>query len=249
MIGTPAMPVLERMRLHINTLYCLDAAQRLRCVNEIGEPPAPIFYMGRTNEGNLWHLRHDLPAALVEEIDILCRAEPVASDLSRPPQNRAAIRAAIAKHLPAQALDQALDEYRGPAYWMPKVEHRPSSRVVLITEANSKLLQSAFPWMIPLLGNGDNGDNGPVTATVEQGSAVSLCFCARRPAQATEAGVETLPAFRGRGYATATVAAWAAEVTRRGVIPLYSTSWENAASQEVARHLGMEIYGEDWSIQ
>jgi hypothetical protein len=35
---------------------------------------------------------------------------------------------------------------------------------------------------------------------------------------------------------------------RAGVVPLYSTPWENVASQGVARKLRMVRYGEDWWI-
>jgi hypothetical protein len=33
-----------------------------------------------------------------------------------------------------------------------------------------------------------------------------------------------------------------------GQVPLYSTSWENLASQGVARRLGLQLYGVDLSI-
>jgi RimJ/RimL family protein N-acetyltransferase len=89
---------------------------------------------------------------------------------------------------------------------------------------------------------------GPLVATVVQDTAVSICFCARLNPQAAEAGVETTEAARGYGYASAAVAGWAAAMRQHGVIPLYSTSWANVASQGVARKLGMVCYGEDWSI-
>jgi RimJ/RimL family protein N-acetyltransferase len=81
-----------------------------------------------------------------------------------------------------------------------------------------------------------------------QDQAVAICFCARLNPQAAEAGVETVAAARGQGYASAAVAGWAAAMRQRGVIPLYSTSWANVASQGVARKLGMVCYGDDWSI-
>src|SRR3954453_11280388 len=71
----------ERMEVHINTLYCSDAEGRLRMINEAEVRPAPLFYMGRTLQGNFWRFRHDLPAAAVEELDRLCRTEPVATEL------------------------------------------------------------------------------------------------------------------------------------------------------------------------
>jgi hypothetical protein len=217
----------------------------LRSVNEDGEPPASLFFMGRTPQGNFWRFRYDLPAATVEKLEHLCQSEPVTSDFGVPPQNYAAIKAVLAEHLPLQEQK----DFRGPAYWIPEGVQPPGNipaNVRLISKANVDLLQEPFAWLPPLM---MEGEVGPVAAAVEDGRAVSLCFCSRRPAEATEAGLETVPAFRGRGYATAATAAWAAEVSRRGCIPLYSTSWDNLASQAVARKLRMVLYGDDWSIR
>jgi hypothetical protein len=60
--------------------------------------------------------------------------------------------------------------------------------------------------------------------------------------------VETLPGFRGQGYATDVVAGWASLVKSMGAIPLYSTSWENSSSQALARKLELVPYGEDFQI-
>ncbi len=239
MISTVDRSPLQLMQLHINTLFCCDAEGRLRCVNELGEPPAPRFYLGRTHHGNFWRFRDDLPAATIEKLDQLCQTEPLTTDLASPPQHYAALKAVLQAHAPLQ------DEYRGPAYWMPKDIHMPAN-VVLISETNAELLPAPFSWLRAQLGD---SDLGPVAAAIEQGSAVSVCFCARRPGKATEAGLETLAGFRSKGYATATVAGWAAAVRRLGCLPMYSTSWDNLASQAVARKLSMVLYGEDWSLQ
>ncbi|CAN5711283.1 N/A [soil metagenome] len=230
---------LQLMALHIDTLFCCDPDGRLRGVNEAGEPSAPRFYMGRTHAGNVWRFRYDLPAATVEKLERLCQAEPLTSDLASLPQNYAALRALLQEHAPIK------NEYRGPAYWIPE-DSEPAVPVVLISETNAELLRAGFSWALPLP---PDKNLGPFAAAIEQDSAVSLCFCSRRPAQATEAGLETLAAFRGKGYATATVAKWAAEVRRMNCLPMYSTSWDNLASQAVARKLKMVCYGEDWSIQ
>jgi RimJ/RimL family protein N-acetyltransferase len=228
------------MELHINTLFCCDADGRLRCVNEAGDPPAPLFFMGRTLEKNFWRFRYDLPAATIQKLEELCQSEPLTADLASPPQTYAAIKAVLGEY----AARQEQKEYRGPAYWIPEGNHTPAN-VVLISEANADLVQDTFPWVLPLT---QDKEAGPVAAAIEQDRAVSVCFCSRRPMQATEAGLETLPAFRGKGYATAAVALWAAAVRRQGTMPLYSTSWDNLASQAVARKLQMALYGEDWSI-
>jgi len=60
--------------------------------------------------------------------------------------------------------------------------------------------------------------------------------------------VETVLAYRGRGYANTVVAAWARDILATGRMPLYSTSWQNLASQAVARKLGLIQYGTDVSL-
>ena len=83
---------------------------------------------------------------------------------------------------------------------------------------------------------------------VEDGHAVSVCFCARKSNVAAEAGLETAIEFRGRGLAPRVVSAWALAVRETGRIPLYSTSWSNDASLAVARKLGLMAYASSWSI-
>jgi predicted GNAT family acetyltransferase len=86
-------------------------------------------------------------------------------------------------------------------------------------------------------------------AVLEDGYAVSVCFCARRSIGAAEAGLETAPAFRGRGLAARVTTAWAAAVRATGRTPLYSTSWANASSLAVASKLELRIYATDWNIK
>jgi predicted GNAT family acetyltransferase len=87
-----------------------------------------------------------------------------------------------------------------------------------------------------------------MVAVVADDAAVSLCFSARLTERAAEAGVETLEGYRGRGYAPAVVLAWAQAIRASGRVPLYSTSWDNRASQAVARKLGLVQYGVDLSL-
>jgi RimJ/RimL family protein N-acetyltransferase len=76
-------------------------------------------------------------------------------------------------------------------------------------------------------------------AAVIDDQAVAVCGSVRITARAHEAGVETSLPHRGHGYAAQTTAAWAKAVRALGVEPLYSTSWDNAASRAVARKLGL----------
>jgi RimJ/RimL family protein N-acetyltransferase len=230
------MTDLEFMALQVETLYRLDHSQRLLSVNEPSNPPAPRLFLGRTLGGHLWRFRYDLPADLVCELERLCRAEPVSAGLPAPLALYQAMRAALRAH------GEIRDEWRGPAYRFPDQIARPQ-HVLLVDEQNAQLLRPGFARLVA-----DLGTSWPCIAVVEQGMVVSVCFSSRISERAAEAGVQTLPRFRRRGYAAAAVAGWAAEVRRRGRIPLYSTSWANTASQGVARKLGLVMYGEDISI-
>jgi len=232
----------QLMAIHVNTLFQCDPDGRLRCVNEpcpAGPcPAAPRFFMGRTPEGHCWRFRYDLPAEVVAQLELLCRSEPVTADLQALPQNYAAIKAVLTVQAPIES------EYRGPAYWIPE-SVTPPSHVVLIDDTTIPLLQPNFPWATT---DDPYYKMGPMAAVIVNGRAVSLCFCSRIPGQATEAGLETVAAYRGKGYAGAAVAGWAVAVRQRGCLPLYSTGWENHASRRVASKLGLICYGEDWSL-
>jgi predicted GNAT family acetyltransferase len=88
----------------------------------------------------------------------------------------------------------------------------------------------------------------PYFAIVENEQAVSICCSARSTPVATEASVETLEEFQGKGYGADVVAAWAISIQEENRIPLYSTSWDNFASQAVARKLKLIKYGMDLHI-
>ena len=88
----------------------------------------------------------------------------------------------------------------------------------------------------------------PCMVALEAGRAVSICCSVRKSLKAEEAGVETLVSYRGKGYAARAVAGWAQAIKEKGRIPLYSTSWDNGASQRVAQKLGMIPFGADFNF-
>jgi GNAT superfamily N-acetyltransferase len=221
----------ELMRLHVQALFTHDARGRMVRVNEAGGGPAPRFFLGRTRHGGVWRFRDDVDDALAHELEALCRAEPAADELLAPPYGAEAYQALLAR---AAAVERT---WAGPAYRVPSGVAAPPD-AVLITEQNLDLLR---PHMQAWLG--DVVSCHPMLAVVDGARAVCLCASVRGTPPAHEAGVETAPEFRGRGYAARAVAAWAAAVEASGALPLYSTSWENTASQALARRLGLYRYG------
>lgn len=229
----------QLIEIQANTLFTHDAAGRIVHVNEPDGEAASRFFLGRTVEGNVWRFRHDLPEQVIERLNASCEQEPIAHDVRTPPLHLAAMQETLEAHAPIREVSS------GPAYRFPDDVRWPSdTAAVRITRADAAYLQGEFSWLAPHLDN-----MPPVFAVVQGGRAASVCFSSRITAVADEAGVNTLTAYRGRGYAAAAVAGWATAIRELGRIPLYSTDWDNLASQSVARKLGLVMYGADLSIQ
>ncbi len=139
-------------------------------------------------------------------------------------------------HAPVQEL------WMGPAYHFTEYPE-PSRPLLAITETNAERLRGGFEKLVEELPEWQ-----PFLAIVEENRAVAVCRSVRITPAAHEAGVETLPEFRGRGYAKDMVAGWARSVRSMGAIPLYGTSWDNTASQAVAKKLRLVPYGADFHI-
>ncbi len=233
------MSDLHFLEIQVEALFTHDPDGRIRSTNEPGGGLAPRFFFGRTREGNLWRLRYDLPEHTVRRLEELAAGEPVHDDLRAEPRNLAAFQEVLREDGEIQSV------YFGPAYRFPEELPIPIT-VTRITRSNLHLLRR-LGWDLEAFAQEFEG-RAPIVAMLEDGAAVSLCFCARLTERAAEAGVETLEEYRGRGYAPAVAAAWAHAIRATGRIPLYSTSWANLASQAVARKLGLVQYGSDLSL-
>ena len=227
----------ELMAMRVQALFTHDAHSRLLLVNEPGgRAPAPRLFLGRTRAGNLWRFRADLPEILIEELEALCVDEPVGQAFHRPPRHVAAYVRLLETHAPVHTLGM------GPAYRFT-AHPEPSRPLLALTATDAEKLRGDFEALIAELPCWQ-----PFLALVEEGRAVSVCRSVRITPAAHEAGVETLPDFRGKGYAQDVVAGWARVVQSLGAIPFYSTSWENTASQAVAKKLHLVPYGADLHV-
>ncbi|RIK39147.1 MAG: GNAT family N-acetyltransferase [Chloroflexi bacterium] len=226
------------MTLRAATLFTCDARGRMLLNNEPSErarQPAPRCYIGCSARGYLLRVGATVPDDLAQELAALVRAEPPTADLRVSPALDAGVRTLLARHAPVGEVEG------GPAYRFPERFAVPGS-AVRVTSANRDLLRDTLAWLY------DEVDEWqPCFGVVADGVVVSLCLSSRVSAGAAEAGVGTLPDYRGRGYAVAATAAWAAAVRSEGRIPFYSTTWENLASRAVARRLGCILIGADAS--
>lgn len=232
---------LELMDIQVRALFTHDAESRLLFVNEPegSDAPAVRLFLGRTRAGNIWRLRADLPEKLGAELNALCADEPlVNAEINAPPRHLEKYIRLLETGAPPVGKPET-----GPAFCFAQAVSPSSKSLVAVTEKNAEILRGGFEKLADELPAWQ-----PFVALVENDRAVSVCRSVRITSQAHEAGVETLPAFRGNGYAKEVTAEWARRVQAAGAIPMYSTSWENKASQAVARKLHLHCFGVDFHL-
>lgn len=218
--------------LRLRTLFVLDNRGSMVSAREPAPPgPAPLFTIIGSATGRAWAVRADVPDAVAADLDGLASAEPPANDLRLPSVLAERYQSLVGGKVSS-----------GPAFTFLNHLDRPTGIEQIDNE--QPLLHHFRGWVPGEIAEG----RAPVMAIVEDGHSVSICFCARRTDDAAEAGLETAEAYRGRGYASRVTAAWALAVRASGRTPMYSTSWDNAASLAVARKLRLVLCGSDWSL-
>ena len=228
----------ELIEVQVETLFTSDGNGRLREINDPGGEvgAAPRFFLGNTREGSICRFRHDLPENVVARLREAAVAEPMLLNSRKLPGSHRQFIDILQSHAPVEGV------WAGPAYRFPdRIE--PPANVIRLSRENAGLLKGDFAEMGPGL-----NDGRPCCAVIEDSQAVSICQSVRLSPRAHEAGVDTLEAYRRRGYAASAVASWALAVRALDLVPLYSTSWDNVASQGLARRLGLVQYGVDYHV-
>jgi hypothetical protein len=225
------------IEMQLEVLLARDERGRLVSTRDPEARPAPRFFLGRSAERNVWAVRADVDPSTCAALDRLCMAEPMLGapcEEAGPPCRERVI----------ELLGPIEAEWRGPAFVIPE-DLPDDSRARVVSFDEGTAWRSAFPWLA------EHFDaSSPVVIAFDDGRPAAVCHSPRGcTAVASEAGVVTLEAHRGRGLATAAVACWARAVQRSGRAALYSTSWENVASRRVARRISARLYGEDWHVR
>jgi hypothetical protein len=216
--------------LHLRTAFAFDERGRMLHTREPTPQRPPAFTIVRGRSTCVWAVRADIAGGVAAELDRLARDEPPAIDWQQPPVHAERYVGLLGGRPRV-----------GPAFAFPDAIGAPDG-VVAIDDIR-QLERHFTGWVADELPG-----RQPIVAILEDGHAVSVCFCARLSDEAAEAGLETAALYRGRGYGPRVTAAWALALRATGRTPLYSTSWDNAASLAVARKLRLEVYACDWAV-
>ncbi len=217
-------------------LYVHNEANRLVSVNEPDtNQPTPRFVIMRSAEHILWRVKHDESDDTIAKLEKLIKSEPPTSDFTIPLKYEAEYLGILEQNKPIKSIRS------GPAYTLPELP--PTENTVQITAHNAPLVKKHFPYTVEIL-----DFRSPVITMIEDEIAVAVCFSARKTQTVAEAGVFTVEGYRKKGYAYKVVRDWAIAIRKMGIEPIYSTSYDNIASQSIANKLGAIQFATDFSF-
>jgi hypothetical protein len=210
------------------TLFDLDGRGRL-------QGGAPHLHVLRTPDDVICFCRGDVPGEVAATLQAIAL---------RPRQRPGEWSREYADYLNALSPLGAPKAVRaGPIYSFPDVIAE-NGATISVSERNSELLRGGLEEWLP-----DVATSQPMRAVVIDGRATAVCASVARSHAAHSAGVEVLPRYRRQGLATQVVAAWARSVRALRLEPFYATTFDNVASQNVARRLGLTPFGTEYSVE
>jgi hypothetical protein len=227
-------------------LFTLDADGRMTAGRDPTDPPPRVFIQRSATSVEV-RLRHDIAGPLAREIAALTALEPPAP----PPDGPLHCLEDLQSRLSGAEVVGG-----GPVYEMPTGATYPYEGE-LITSGQGQgaaVLETwrreGLPAAISALGFTDADDVWrPWCIITVGGEVAAICQTARLSDRGAEAGVITVPSFRGRGLAAAVTAAWSRHPALGQRTLYYSTSEANRSSQQVAARLGLFHRAQDLRLR
>ena len=134
------------MKIQAEGLFVHDKNGQLTFINDPTEPetyPAPRFFLGFTESGFVFRLRHDLPQQLCTQLKELIHSKPPSTNLQASPACAKKIEEILNSQAPIEKISC------GPAFWFP--DHvEVATEVVCVERQNADILESGFSDMIPV---------------------------------------------------------------------------------------------------
>jgi RimJ/RimL family protein N-acetyltransferase len=237
----------ELLAIEIDTLWDRDARGRLFRASHRDPDDAPYVVIGSAQSGCTFAVGEQVPDPVAQEIQSILEREPRPRDPMIPPIGT---MRCVNLLMPVFG---AVEVSSGPSYLIPPGTHFDAPAEILTSDAPaSKRTGLNAPeqsdWQEDEWEGLITGKLGPWAMAGVDERVISICHSARLSERGAEAGTWTDPSFRGRGYAAAATAAWAALFASSGKTLFYSTDGDNRSSQRVAERLRLPLIGWLWKL-
>ena len=222
----------------------LTKTGRIQHENEPVPSPGPRLYLAGCELGNVVGIRHDVEEETARAINALVADEPPLRDPRGTPLHLGDYVALLAREAPVERRSFALI-YSFPDHVAYKHDVAlVSSETPEGGRFHARLIDQGMPQALVALGFVEATDIWlPWCIALHKGKIASIAFAARIGPTGAEAGVTTVPALRGRGFAAAATAGWALLPSLQGRALFYSTDRTNVSSQRVTNRLGLRFIG------
>lgn len=253
MIPHPDTPDGELLATKVATYVTLTESGRIRYRTTPDQAPGPLLYLAGCDSGNVVCIREDIGEETARAIEALAEDEPPLRDRDSTPVHSDDYVDLLSREAKVQQWNSGL------VYTFPD-DFRYNHDVNLVrsdTPEGDRLVarfaEQGMPEELVAQGFVDTSEFwAPWCMAFDGDEIASIAFTVGRgPASAdvsAEAGVNTMPRFRGRGFASAATAGWASHHSIRGRTLFYSTQRANAASQRVAERLGLRFIGASFTV-
>jgi hypothetical protein len=240
----------ELLALHAETSYAFTDTGRIARVADPDRGPGPRFGVWGSADSNVAFVRHDVGTAMASALlDLAATESPLTRSDSMP-----AHADRYVELLEAEA--PVVDSGSGVCYWFPD-DFTHEHDVLLATSdmprAERERLGAGPDQVLPepfvALGFSTVGKLWePWCFALHDGEIASMVETVRLGPRGAEAGVNTVPTLRGRGFAAAATAGWARSPSLAGRTLFYSTATTNRSSQRVTERLGLRFLGASFSV-
>ncbi len=246
--AAPALSAWSLINTELRARFCLTPEGRIEREADPDGSPGPLMFIAGCDSGNLISFGHELPSALVHELNTLTATEPPLATPDSVPVH-------LGRYLELLAPLGAAEAHPGLSFHLPHRSPAPTTAQLVTSgtvegaRVEEKLARDGMPPDLVEMGFRDVSDLwAPWCLALQDGQIASLAFAARLQPEGAELGLATLPAFRGRGLAAAATAGWSALPALADRTLFYSTSKSNLASQRVVAKLRLKFIGPTWDI-
>jgi GNAT acetyltransferase len=236
------------VNLELETRFEIAPDERIEREAPPDGGPGPLMFLAGCADGVVARIGRSVRDDIAQELRALSANEPPMVGPDSAPRGLDRYLALLGRDGPAAA-------HAGLAFHLPHGTAAPGEAVTIMSGTDeaarleNRLARDGMPPALLALKIREVADLWPPYCLVmRDGEIASLAFAARLGDHGAELGLETLPAYRGRGLAALAVAAWSAHPALADRTLFYSTARSNLASQRVAAKLGLGFIGPTWTI-